>query len=148
MGTRAESLRGADNPLTQREGRSRRWALWAGQAAVVLILGLGAFMKFFNYTPDGSMALAAALGVGRGVITAIGLVELTAAVLVLIPRTRAPGALVAVGTMLGALFSHATKIGWSGDAAAEMWPLALVALAAGLAVLFVLRRELPLVGGR
>lgn len=120
--------------------RAKSWLLWAAQGAVALILGLGAFVKFFNYTPEGSMALAAALGVGRGVITAIGLVELAAALLVLVPRTRALGALLAVGTMLGALFSHATKIGWSGDAAAEMWPLALVALAAGLTVLISRRR--------
>ncbi len=68
--------------------------------------------------------------------------------LILIPKTRAIGALFAVGTMLGALGSHATKIGWSGNAAAESWPLALVVLAAAGFVLFVRRRELPVVGGR
>ncbi len=68
-------------------------ALWIGQLAVAAILGMGAFVKFFNYTPEGSMALADAMGVGRGVV---GL------------------------TMLGALLGHATKIGWSGNAAAEL----------------------------
>jgi len=120
----------------------RAWkvALWIGQLAVAAILGLGAFVKFFNYVPGGAMDLAAALGVGRGVVTAIALVELTAAILVLVPRTRALGALLAVATMLGALFSHAVKIGWSGNAAAEMWPLAILALAAALFVLFAARR--------
>ncbi len=33
-------------------------ALWIGQLVVAAILGMGAFMKFFNYTPEGSMALA------------------------------------------------------------------------------------------
>jgi len=122
-------------------------APWIGQLAVAGILGMGAFAKFFAYTPEGSMALAEALGVGRGIITLIGLVEITAVALILLPRTHAVGALLASLTMLGALFSHLTKIGFSGNAAAEMWPLSLVALAAAAFVLIVRRRELPVVGG-
>ncbi len=114
---------------------------WIGQLAVAGILGMGAFTKFFMYTPDGSMALAQAMGVGRGVILLIGLVEITAATLILIPRLRPIGGLLAIGTMGGALFTHATKIGWSGNAAAEMWPLALVALLA--ASLVIALRYLP-----
>ena len=110
-------------------------AVWIAQLAVAGILGMGAFTKFFMYTPDGSMALAEAMGVGRGVILLIGTVELTAATLILIPRRHLLGALLAVATMGGALFTHATKIGWSGNAAAEMWPLALVALLAASSVI-------------
>jgi hypothetical protein len=113
-----------------RKGKAMIVALWAAQLLVAGILGMAAFSKFFVYTPDGSMALADAMGVGRGMITLIGLVELSAAALILIPRRHALGALLAVLTMGGALLTHATKIGWSGNAAAEMWPLALVVLAA------------------
>jgi hypothetical protein len=104
---------------------------------------MAAFTKFFMYTPEGSMALAEAMGVGRGVITLIGLVELTAATLILVPRRQMLGALLAAATMVGALFTHATKIGWSGNAAAEMWPLALIALAAASSVVVIryLRRR-------
>ncbi len=111
-------------------GKAMTVALWTAQLLVAGLLGMTAFTKFFVYTPDGSMALAEAMGVGRGMITLIGLVELSAAALILIPRRHALGALLAVLTMGGALFTHATKIGWSGNAAAEMWPLALVVLAA------------------
>ncbi len=121
-------------------------ALWIGQLAVAGILGMMAFMKFFNYAPEGSMALADAMGVSRGVITVIGLVEATVLFLILLPRGRAVGALLAVLTMLGALFTHATTIGWSGNAASEMWPLAIVVLAAASFVLIGRRRELPIVG--
>ena len=110
-------------------------ARWIPRLAVAGILGMGAVTKFFMYTPDGSMALAEAMGVGRGVILLIGTVELTAVVLILIPRRHLLGAFLAVGTMGGALFTHATKIGWSGNAAAEMWPLALVALLAASSVI-------------
>ena len=50
--------------------------------------------------------------------------------------------------MLGALFTHGTTIGFSGNAAAEMWPLALVVLAASSFVLIRRRRELPVVGSQ
>ncbi len=107
-----------------------------------------AFMKFFNYTPEGSMALAEAMGVGRGIITLIGLVEVAVLFLILLPRARAVGALLGVFTMIGALVTHATKIGWSGNAAAEMWPLAIAVLAAASFVLIGRRKELPIVGKR
>ena len=123
-------------------------SLWVAQIASAAILAMGAFAKFFNYTPEGSMALGEALDIGRGVITAIGVVETIALVLLLIPGKRAFGAALAVMTMSGALFSHATKIGFSGSAVAEMWPLALVVLAASAFVLIVRRRDLPLPGQR
>ena len=55
--------------------------------------------------------------------------------------TRSP-ILGMAATMGGALFTHATRIGWSGNAAAEMWPLALIALvaAATVVVVRILRR--------
>ena len=121
-------------------------AVWVAQLSVAAVLGMMAFAKFFNYTPQGSMALAEALGVGRGVVTLIGLVEIATVALILTPRMRAVGALLGVLAMVGALASHATRIGWSGNAAADMWPLALVVLAAAAFVLFVRRRELPGVG--
>ncbi len=111
-------------------GKAMTVALWAAQLVVAGILGMAAFTKFFVYTPEGSMVLADAMGVGRGVVTLIGLFELSAAALILIPRRHILGASLAALTMAGALFTHATRIGWSGNAAAEMWPMALVVLAA------------------
>jgi hypothetical protein len=127
---------------------SRAWtiALWVAQLGVAGILGMMAFVKFFNYTPEGSMALATALGVGRGVVTLIGLVEAAAVITILTPRLHAVGALLGVATALGALFSHATIIGFSGSPVAEMWVMALVVLAASGFVLVSRRKELPVVG--
>jgi hypothetical protein len=121
-------------------------ALWTAQLAVAGILGMMAFVKFFNYTPEGSMALADALGVGRGMVTLIGLVETAAVITILWPRRSAVGGLLGTLTALGALASHAAKIGFSGSPVAEMWPMALLVLAASAFVLVVRRNELPVVG--
>ncbi len=130
------------------ERTSRAWAVssWVAQLAVAGILGMAAFTKFFVFTPEGSMGLAEALGIGRGVVTLIGLVELAAVVLILTPRRHALGALLAGLAMLGALLSHVTTIGFSGNPTAEMWPMALLVLAAASFVLFVRRGELPFMG--
>jgi uncharacterized membrane protein YphA (DoxX/SURF4 family) len=40
-----------------------------------------------------------------------GIVELVASILILIPRTTAFGAVLAVGTMSGAIFFHLTRLG-------------------------------------
>ena len=146
MNANADPIRNDLHAVTKSTSTGMTIALWSGQFAVAGILGMMAFVKFFNYTPEGSMALANAMGVGRSVITMIGFVETTALFLILLPRGRAVGALLAVFTMLGALFTHATAIGWSGNAAAEMWPLAIVVLAAASFVLIGRRRELPIVG--
>ena len=146
MNANTYPIRNDIHAVTKSTSTGMTIALWIGQLAVAGILGMMAFTKFFNYTPEGSMALADAMGVGRGVITMIGLVEAAALFLILVPRGRTVGALLAVLTMLGALFTHATTIGWSGNAAAEMWPLAIVVLAAASFVLIGRRKELPIVG--
>jgi len=128
------------------EPRAAMIVQWVACLVVAAIFAMGVGAKFFNYTPEGSMALAEGLGVGRGFITLIGIVETLALVGILVPRTRALGALLAVVTMAGALFSHVTVLGFSGNPAAETWPLALLALVAAGYVLIVRWGDLPLVG--
>ncbi len=118
-------------------------ALWVGQVGAAAIFAMAAFAKLFNFTDSGSKPLADALGVGRGAIASLGVIELAAVILLLVPKTRAIGALLGVGLMLGALGSHAAVIGFAGNPAAEMWPLALVALALSALVLVLRRGELP-----
>ena len=146
MNASTYAIRNHSDAVTKSASKGMTIALWVGQFAVAGVLGMMAFVKFFNYTPEGSMALADAMGVGRGIITLIGLVEAAVVLLVLLPRTRAVGALLGLFTMVGALVTHATKIGWSGNAAAEMWPMAIVVLAVASFVLFVRRKGLPVVG--
>jgi len=141
MSENVSVIQGSGAGTSRSSSRGLTIANWVATIGTAGILGMAAFAKLFNFTETGSKPLADALGVGRGVVAGIGVVELAALVLILVPRTRAVGAMIAVGTMLGALFSHATIIGFSGNPTAEMWPLAVVVLAASGFVMWVTRRE-------
>ena len=76
-------------------------------AAVILLQTL--FFKFSG--AEESIYIFSILGMEPWGRIASGIVELIASVLILIPRTTAFGALLAMGTMSGALFFHLTKLG-------------------------------------
>lgn len=76
-----------------------------------------------------------------------GVVELIAVVLLFIPQTVWLGAFLALGTMAGAIFSHLTKLGISvKDDGGLLFGLAILVFILSLAVLFIHRKEIPLVG--
>lgn len=76
-----------------------------------------------------------------------GAVELIASVLLFVPRGVALGALLATGTMAGAIFFHLTKLGIVvQDDGGLLFALALVVLACATFVLWLHRSLLPVVG--
>ena len=76
-----------------------------------------------------------------------GLVELVAAVLLFIPGTAWLGALIALGTISGAIFSHLTKLGIVvKDDGGLLFGLAITVFALSAVVLFIHRRDLPFLG--
>jgi len=76
-----------------------------------------------------------------------GVVELIASILLLIPSTAWLGALLALGTVTGAIFSHLTKLGIVvKDDGGLLFILAIVVFLSSLGVLFIHRREIPVVG--
>ena len=76
-----------------------------------------------------------------------GIAELIAVILLLIPRTRALGALLALGVISGAIFSHLTKLGIVvQNDNGLLFKLALGVFTGSLILLFLHRRELPIVG--
>lgn len=72
-----------------------------------------------------------------------GIVELIAAVLLLIPRTTSFGALLAIGTMSGAIFFHLTKLGIEviGDHG-QLFYMAIMVWVSSAILLFVYREQL------
>lgn len=80
---------------------------------------------------------------------ATGTVELIASVLLFIPSLRTVGAILAIGTMSGAIFFHLTKLGIvvEGDHGL-LFGMACTVFLSCLVLLWIHRRELPIVGVR
>jgi uncharacterized membrane protein YphA (DoxX/SURF4 family) len=118
------------------------WALRLSAAAILLQT------LYFKFTgaPE-SVYIFTTVGAEPWGRLASGVVELAAAVLLLIPGTAAIGAVVAMGVMIGAIGSHLTVLGIEvqGDRGL-LFGLALYVFAASGALLVMHRAELPLVG--
>ena len=71
-------------------------------------------------------------------------VELIAGILILIPASSVYGAFLAAGVMSGALIGHITKLGFEGDLG-SMGMMAVVVFVSALIVLFIRRRQLPII---
>ena len=118
---------------------------WIAQITAAVILGQSLFFKLTG-APE-AVQLFTALGVEPWGRLTVGAVELVTVVLLLVPRTSAFGAIVALGLMIGAIGSHLTVLGidLQGDGGA-LFAMAWIVLAASLTVAILRRREIPVVG--
>jgi putative oxidoreductase len=118
---------------------------WLLQIVVAVILLQTLFFKFTG--AEESIYIFTAVGAEPWGRYGSGVMELVAAVLLLIPSTVALGAALAAGVGVGAVFSHLTVLGIDvkGDGGL-LFGLACVVLAGSALVLALHRRELPLVG--
>jgi hypothetical protein len=117
------------------------------QVAVAAILGQTLFFKFTG-APE-SIYIFEKLGLEPWGRIGSGMAELLAAVLLLVPATPALGAIVALGVISGAIASHLGPLGIEvqGDGGL-LFGLALAVFAGSALVVWLRRRELPLVGAR
>lgn len=78
---------------------------------------------------------------------AIGVFELIAAILILIPKTVWAGALLTLGIISGALFMHLINLGIeiNGDGGTVFY-MAVVVFILSLVVLWINRKNIPFVG--
>ena len=84
------------------------WVLQIGAAGMFLMVG---FLKLSG-NPQ-LVALFEAIGIGQWFRYLTGSLEVAGAILLLIPRTSGLGALILVGTMLGAVATHLFIVGGS-----------------------------------
>lgn len=123
---------------------------WILQLVVVAILGIAAFPKLTG-APE-TKFLFETLGMEPMGRYAIGIAELLAVVLLLVPKTTVFGALLALGVITGALGSHLTKLGIQVEMpdgttdGGAMFGMAVAVFLASLAILFLRRAQLPVVG--
>jgi len=112
-------------------------------AAVVLLQTL-----FFKFTgADESVYIFTAVGAEPWGRYASGVIELIAAVMLLVPATVAYGAVLSIGIASGAALSHLTVLGIEvkGDGGL-LFGLAITVLVCALTLTVIHRRALPFVG--
>lgn len=86
------------------------WLLQLGTAAILLMAGV---MKITGRTE--TMLLFQKLDFDPGGRLLVGVFEIAAAVLLLVPQSVIWGAVLAWGIMTGALIAHFTRLGFTGD---------------------------------
>lgn len=122
---------------------------WILRLVAALILLQTLFFKFTG-APE-SIYIFTTIGqepVGR---IGSGVVELIASILLLLPVAPAvaTGALLALGTMSGAIFFHLTELGIVVmDDGGTLFGLAITVWVCSAAILWIYRRALPIVGTR
>ncbi|NJM78467.1 MAG: DoxX family protein [Flavobacterium sp.] len=83
--------------------------IWIVKIIAVTILTQTLYFKFIA-SPE-SVCIFSTLGIEPYGRIGSGIVELIASVLIVIPRTTLLGAILCLGTMVGAIMSHLTKLG-------------------------------------
>lgn len=122
-------------------------ANWAARVIAAVILLQTLFFKFTG-APE-SVYIFTTVGQEPWGRYGSGIVELIASVLLFTPRGVAIGALLAAGTMCGAVFFHLTKLGIVvQNDGGLLFGLALLVLACTAFLLWTHRRALPIVGER
>ena len=115
---------------------------WTFQLIAAGILFQTLFFKFSG--AEDSRYIFEKLGAEPWGRIASGMVEALAVALLLIPRTVIFGALLALGTISGAIVSHLSKLGIVvRDDGGVHFALALVVFVCSAAVLFIRRRQIP-----
>lgn len=108
-------------------------------AAVIMLQTL-----YFKFTaqPE-SVRLFTILGMEPWGRIGTGAMELVASILILIPRTTLPGAVLGTGLMSGAIFFHLTKLGiyFGGDA--TLFIYGVIVLVCCLLLIFIHRKQIP-----
>lgn len=121
---------------------------WICRIVVAIILLQTLFFKFTG-AEESRYIFTTLMGAEYEAVGRIGsgAVELLAAILLLIPGTAWVGALLALGTITGAIFSHLTRLGVIvKDDGGLLFGMAVAVFILSAAVLLIHRRQLPIVG--
>lgn len=122
---------------------------WVLRIVVAVILLQTLFFKFSGAAE--SVYIFKTLGAEPWGRIGSGIVELIASILLLTPRTVWFGALLSLGTISVAILSHLTMLGIKLTAVGdngELFALAVIVLLCSALVLFLHRRQIPILGER
>lgn len=121
---------------------------WVLRIIIAIILLQTLFFKFTG-AEESKYIFSTLMGAENEWIGRIGsgVVELIAVILILYPATTWLGALLALGTMAGAIMSHLTQLGIVvKDDGGLLFGLAVLVFVASAILLFLNRKLIPLVG--
>ncbi len=125
--------------------KGQNLASWILQLAVAVILLQTLYFKFTG--AEESVYIFTTVGAEPWGRIGSGVLELVAALLLLVPATAALGGAMAAGLMAGAIMSHLTILGIEvkGDGGL-LFALAVIVFISSLAVTALRRADLPIVG--
>ncbi len=116
--------------------------IWIVKLIAVVILVQTLFFKFTG--AEESVYIFQTLGVEPVGRIGSGIVELIASILILIPRTTLLGAILALGTMAGAIFSHIFVLGIVvKDDGGTLFTLAIITLICCLILVYNQKNKIP-----
>lgn len=119
---------------------------WVLQVVVAVILFQTLFFKFTG--AEESKYIFTKVGAEPFGRYASGVAELIAVVLLLTPRTITLGAMLSVGVITGAIGAHLTKLGIVvQNDGGLLFALAVIVFVGSLGILFIRRRQIPVLGG-
>ena len=121
---------------------------WICRVIVAIILLQTLFFKFTG-AEESKYIFSTLMGAENEAFGRIGsgVVELVAVILLFIPSTVWLGALLALGTISGAIFSHLTKLGIVvKDDSGLLFILAIVVFISSAITLFIYRGDVPVLG--
>jgi len=118
---------------------------WILQLIVAALLFQTLFFKFTG--AEESKYIFTTLGLEPWGRIGSGVVELIAVFLLLIPATVTYGAILSLGVISGAIFSHLTKLGIVvKEDGGLLFILAVVVFVLSLVILFIRRAQIPIIG--
>lgn len=116
--------------------------IWIVKLVAVIILVQTLFFKFTG--AEESVYIFTKLGIEPFGRIGSGVVELIASILILIPRTTLLGALLAMGTMMGALMSHLFVLGIEvQNDGGTLFTLGLITLICCLILVYHQKNKIP-----
>jgi uncharacterized membrane protein YphA (DoxX/SURF4 family) len=116
--------------------------IWIVKLIAVVILVQTLFFKFTG--AEESVYIFETLGVDTYGRIGSGVVELIASIFILIPRTTLLGALLALGTMFGAIFSHIFVLGIVvKEDGGTLFSLAIITLVCCLILVYNNKNKIP-----
>jgi len=131
--------------------KTKKTISWIFQIIAAAILLQTLFFKFTG--AEESIRIFTTLGTEPWGRFGSGFIELITGVLLLIPTTATIGAILALGVMSGAIFSHLTVLGidLSGAGINDsgfLFTLAVIVFISSAVVLIIRRQEIPIFGAK